>query len=76
MTEEFVEINCLGLKCPLPVMRMERAFRAGETRLRLISDDPISVIDIPLALQKWEGTILAQTHHDDVYEFEIKRDIR
>ncbi len=46
------DVNCLGLKCPLPVMRLERAIKTGSMNIRVITDDPISVVDIPLAVMK------------------------
>ena len=54
MTEErkeikWHEVNCLGLKCPLPVMRLERALKEGHTHILIITDDPVSVVDIPLS---------------------------
>jgi tRNA 2-thiouridine synthesizing protein A len=42
-------IDATGLRCPLPVVRMEAALRRmkpGET-LEIRADDPIAAVDIP-----------------------------
>ncbi len=75
MTEEIWEINCLGLKCPLPVMRLEKAFREGKGYVKVIADDPISVIDIPLAVHNLRAELLAQNSQNGIYEFEIFKKI-
>lgn len=42
-------LDARGLRCPLPVIRMEAALRRllPGARLRVISDDPVAAIDIP-----------------------------
>ncbi len=44
-----VEIDARGLRCPLPVLRMEAVLRrlAPGERVRIIADDPIAAVDIP-----------------------------
>ena len=43
-------IDCRGLKCPLPVLKMEK--RLGQlrpgARVTVLATDPIAKIDIPL----------------------------
>jgi len=42
-------LDATGLRCPLPVIRMEAMLRrlpAGAT-LRVIADDPVAAVDIP-----------------------------
>lgn len=42
-------LDATGLRCPLPVIRMEAALRrlpAG-ARLLVLSDDPVAAVDIP-----------------------------
>ncbi len=71
--EPFI-INCLGLKCPLPVLRLEKHVQAGQKYVRIISDDPVSVIDIPLATQNLGGTILSQSRQENANTFDIRFD--
>lgn len=45
------ELNCLGMKCPLPIIAIGKeisSINAGES-IRLLSDDPASELD----LQAW-----------------------
>lgn len=45
-----IEIDCRGLKCPLPVLRLEKVLaqsEPGET-IVLRATDPVARIDIPL----------------------------
>ncbi|MEZ5892734.1 MAG: sulfurtransferase TusA family protein [Parvularculaceae bacterium] len=45
--EDFLDAR--GLRCPLPVIRMEAALRrlAPGGKLRIAADDPIAAVDIP-----------------------------
>jgi tRNA 2-thiouridine synthesizing protein A len=45
-----MEIDARGLKCPLPVLRLEKALDGLPDGARLIvrADDPVAKIDIPL----------------------------
>ncbi|MBU1174091.1 MAG: sulfurtransferase TusA family protein [Alphaproteobacteria bacterium] len=47
-------IDARGLKCPLPVLRCEKALAgmAGTVALEVLADDPVARIDIPLLAQK------------------------
>ncbi|MFZ5615775.1 MAG: sulfurtransferase TusA family protein [Pseudomonadota bacterium] len=42
-------LDARGLRCPLPVIRMEAALRrlAAGARLEILADDPIAAVDIP-----------------------------
>ena len=51
-----VHLDCIGLRCPLPVLRARKALRAlrpGQV-LRVESTDPMAVLDIP-PLARAEG---------------------
>ena len=44
-----IEIDAMGLLCPLPVLRVQRRMRQlepGDT-IRLIADDPAAIVDVP-----------------------------
>ncbi len=44
-----LEIDALGLLCPLPVLRIQKQMRhlaPGDT-VKIISDDPAALVDIP-----------------------------
>ncbi|MFT6451194.1 MAG: tRNA 2-thiouridine synthesizing protein A [Halocynthiibacter sp.] len=44
-----IEIDALGLLCPLPVLRVRKALAGMEAGalLRIEADDPMAAIDIP-----------------------------
>jgi len=47
--EPFETVDARGLRCPMPVIRMEAALRrapAGAS-VRVIADDPVAAVDIP-----------------------------
>ena len=48
-SETIVRIDTRGLRCPMPVLRLEAALRSVKngTRIRILADDPIATIDIP-----------------------------
>ncbi|HCT79174.1 MAG TPA: aminotransferase [Micromonosporaceae bacterium] len=44
-----IELNCLGQRCPLPVIALAKVMAdapAGET-VRVLADDPAAAADIP-----------------------------
>lgn len=65
------DVNCLGLKCPLPVMRLEREIEKAIPYIRLITDDPISIVDIPLAVMKAGKKLTHQEKIGDQFHFFI-----
>ena len=49
MTKPDHEIDARGLRCPLPVIKMEKALRnmAAGQKLKITADDPIASLDLP-----------------------------
>lgn len=49
MTGIVTVIDARGLKCPLPVLRLQKALRGLESgaEVTLLADDPMAVIDVP-----------------------------
>ncbi len=43
-------LDATGYRCPMPVVLMEKALRAMAPggRLKVIADDPVAAVDIPL----------------------------
>ncbi|MBU1335353.1 MAG: sulfurtransferase TusA family protein [Alphaproteobacteria bacterium] len=65
-------IDARGLKCPLPVLKMEKRLAAmppGAT-LIVLATDPMAKIDIPLHCQQ-NGHTQTLTTDGDVMRFEI-----
>ena len=46
---EIVEVDCLGLLCPLPVLRARKRMRGMQSGqvLRLLASDPMAAVDVP-----------------------------
>ena len=67
-----VSIDARGLKCPLPVLKMEKRLAAlppGAT-LTVLATDPMARIDIPLYCRQ-HGHDCTLTAEADVLTFEI-----
>jgi tRNA 2-thiouridine synthesizing protein A len=65
-------VDARGLKCPLPVLKAEKALarlQAGET-LILLATDPVAKVDIPL-LCRQTGHECSMTSEGEVLRFEI-----
>ena len=47
-------LDLRGLRCPLPVLRLEARARAlpSGSRLEILADDPIARVDIPHAMRE------------------------
>ena len=68
-------LDCRGLTCPLPVIKLSRAIRTIETGavLEMLATDPGSVPDLE-AFQKQTGhTVIEQSQADGVFRFLVKR---
>jgi tRNA 2-thiouridine synthesizing protein A len=66
------EIDARGLKCPLPVLKAEKALaglKAGAS-LTVLATDPMARIDIPLHCRQ-HGHACTVTSEGDVLRFEI-----
>lgn len=65
-------LDCRGLKCPLPVLKMEKrlaAMASGEP-LTLLATDPVARIDIPLYCHQ-NGHACDLSQDGDALRFEI-----
>ena len=49
MAAEEIEVDALGLLCPLPVLRLRKRMQplADGTIVRLLADDPAAHVDVP-----------------------------
>jgi len=49
MSSTDLEIDARGLRCPLPVVKMEAALRrlSPGQKLKITADDPIAAVDLP-----------------------------
>ncbi|WP_244293060.1 sulfurtransferase TusA family protein [Stappia sp. TSB10P1A] len=71
-----LELDLKGLKCPLPVLKTRKAMTRLETGalIRVLSTDPMSVIDIPHFCQEAGHRLVSrQTGENDVHIFLLER---
>jgi len=40
-----MELNCLGMRCPLPIINLARAIK-HDSKIILLSDDPATLADL------------------------------
>lgn len=54
MADSLLPLDLTGLRCPLPVLRLEAKARQlpAQTILEVRADDPIARLDIPHAMRK------------------------
>lgn len=70
-----VQIDTIGLNCPLPVIKAEKQLskmREGE-RFVLLASDPLAAIDIPNMCNKAGHLLLDKSQDDDILRFEIQK---
>lgn len=68
-------LDCRGLTCPMPVIKLSKAIRTIEKGavLEMLATDPGSVADLD-AFQKQTGhALLEQTQGDGVFRFLVQR---
>ena len=67
-------LDCRGLKCPLPVLKMEKrlAGLAPGAALIVLATDPMARVDIPLYCQQ-NGHACDLAQDGDVLRFSITR---
>jgi tRNA 2-thiouridine synthesizing protein A len=65
-------IDCRGLKCPLPVLKLEKRVEAAVpgTVLVVLATDPMARIDIPLYCRQ-HGHACSVSSEGDVLRFEV-----
>lgn len=74
-TDLDLDLDLKGLKCPLPVLKTRKAMgRLAEgARVRVVSTDPMSVIDIPHYCSEAGHRLLSQAAEDGTHVFLIER---
>jgi tRNA 2-thiouridine synthesizing protein A len=67
-------VDCRGLKCPLPVLKLEKRVEAAApgTALVVLATDPMAKIDIPLYCRQ-HGHACVVSVEGEVLRFEVVR---
>jgi TusA-related sulfurtransferase len=62
MTPAATTVDCLGLACPIPVVRLAKAVAAVEVGgvVELLADDPGARVDIPVWCRLKDQQLLGQ----------------
>ncbi|HDR29008.1 MAG TPA: sulfurtransferase TusA family protein [Rhodovulum sp.] len=70
-----LEIDALGLRCPLPVLRARKALSQIDPGgvLRLWADDPMAMIDIPHFCREAGHEFIAMEERDGAQLYLIRR---
>lgn len=73
MATELETIDARGLKCPLPVLKMEKRLAAlpPGASLLVLATDPMAKVDIPLFCRQ-QGHDCTLTMDGDVLRFDIR----
>lgn len=69
------DIDAIGLICPLPVLRLEKALRGMATGdiLQITTTDPVAVIDIPHACADQGHLLLKIETNGDTHIWTIQK---
>lgn len=69
------ELDVKGLKCPLPVLKVQKVMKSLTVGDILIvhATDPLSVIDVPNYCNESGNKLLNQASDQDVHIFHIER---
>lgn len=68
-------LDLSGLKCPLPVLRTQKAMRAMKSgeRITIIATDPMAAIDIPHFCNEQGHHLLESQRSDNSMKFTIEK---
>ncbi len=68
-------LDCKGLSCPMPILKLAKAMKAMETGkvLELLGTDPGSKTDIPKWCDKTGNELLSMEDEDGVSKFFIRK---
>ncbi len=75
MTENEIVLEVLGMKCPEPLQVLRNTIReakAGQI-IRLISDDPVSLRDVPAFCNFMQHELLSMPKEKGEFEFVIRK---
>ncbi len=68
-------VDASGLKCPMPVLKIQKALRnlAQGARLTLIATDPMSYIDVRHFCETNEHLLLSAEEENDTFTYKIRK---
>jgi tRNA 2-thiouridine synthesizing protein A len=75
MTEPDIEVDARGLWCPLPVLRLAKAFagKAAGAVARLRATDPAVVEDVAVFCREGGHVLIESRREADVFSFRVRK---
>ncbi|MGH1465407.1 MAG: sulfurtransferase TusA family protein [Cognatishimia sp.] len=75
MTDIELEIDAIGLLCPLPVLKLRKRLQklAVGAKVRLLTDDPASIVDVPHFCQEQGHALMSSGESDGSFFFIVKK---
>lgn len=69
-----VELDCKGMFCPMPIVKLKKTTKTMESGqvLRIVATDPGSEKDVPAWAKKTGAEIMESSQDDGEYVFVIK----
>jgi len=70
-----VTLDCTGLNCPIPILRLSKAVKTLKTgeRLEMIATDPGSVKDVQAWSQQTGNTLVESRQEQDKFKFIVEK---
>jgi tRNA 2-thiouridine synthesizing protein A len=75
MAEAEVVIDARGLYCPIPILRLAKAFRGTRAGVvvRLLATDPAAVEDVNVFCRERGHELLESRREGDVFFFRVRK---
>jgi tRNA 2-thiouridine synthesizing protein A len=75
MSDTDVEVDARGLLCPLPILRLARAFRRAPagTVARLLATDPAAVEDVETFCREGRHELLSTERDGTLLRFRVRK---
>lgn len=72
-TGQDIVLDARGLKCPLPVLKLEKALAGApaQTRIVVLTTDPVARIDIPHYCQQQGHEVMVEPAADGTNRFVV-----
>ena len=75
MTDTDIEVDARGLLCPLPVLRLAKAFaaRPAGAVARLLATDPVAVEDVEVFCREGGHELIESCSDAKVFSFRVRK---
>jgi len=75
MSDTVIEVDARGLLCPLPILRLARAFRRAPagTVARLLATDPAAVEDVETFCREGGHELLSKERDGACFLFRVRK---